>query len=103
MYKLQANGYIKRLSDGASVPNDEANSDYAAFLKWQAEGGVPEPYVPSIPVPPIDLSNMDNLDKVLKAVGLLLRQYTNALQAGTHTQKTVAQLKADFAAIYNSL
>jgi hypothetical protein len=55
------------------------------------------------PRPDMDLSNIDNLDKVLKSIGLLLRQYTNALQAGTHTQKTVAQLKSDFAQIYNNL
>jgi hypothetical protein len=53
--------------------------------------------------PSVDLSNIDNLDKVLKTIGLLLRQYTNALQAGTHSQKTVAQLKNDFAQIYSNL
>jgi hypothetical protein len=30
---------IKRLSDNAFIPMDEANSDYQAFLKYQAEGG----------------------------------------------------------------
>jgi hypothetical protein len=30
---------IKRLSDNAFIPMDEANTDYAAFLKYQAEGG----------------------------------------------------------------
>ena len=53
--------------------------------------------------PSIDLSNLDNLDKALKALGLLLRDYTNALQAGTHTQKTVVQVKADFKAKYDTL
>lgn len=53
--------------------------------------------------PPPDLSNMDNMDKVLKAFALVVRDYTNALQAGTHTQKTINQLKADFLTKYNSL
>ena len=30
---------IKRLSDGACIPFDPANTDYQAFLKYQAEGG----------------------------------------------------------------
>ena len=45
MYQLQPDTVlgkatcIKRLSDGASIPMDEANTDYQAFLKYQAEGG----------------------------------------------------------------
>jgi hypothetical protein len=34
---------IKRLSDNAFIPMDEQNSDYAEYLKWVAEGGVPLP------------------------------------------------------------
>jgi hypothetical protein len=30
---------IKRLSDNAFIPFDSANTDYQAFLKYQAEGG----------------------------------------------------------------
>jgi hypothetical protein len=49
MYKLnnnrltnEFNGVI-RLSDMAFIPNDEFNTDYEAYLKWVAEGGVPTP------------------------------------------------------------
>ena len=34
---------IKRLSDNAFIPFDEANTDYQAYLKWLDEGNEPLP------------------------------------------------------------
>jgi hypothetical protein len=49
MYKLIKNiinnniNGIKRLSDGACIPFDPANTDYQAYLKWVSEGNEPLP------------------------------------------------------------
>ena len=46
MYKLLLNSItgkedcVQRLSDNAFIPMNPDNTDYQAFLKYQAEGGV---------------------------------------------------------------
>ena len=39
MYKLQQNG-VKRLLDGASIPNASGNMDWNEYLSWVDAGGI---------------------------------------------------------------
>jgi len=44
MYQLtKENNCVKRLSDNAFIPFDEANTDYQQYLKWLEEGNTPLP------------------------------------------------------------
>lgn len=50
MYKLVTSSFgddvvIRRESDGACIPMDEANADYQEYLKWVAEGNEAEEWV----------------------------------------------------------
>jgi hypothetical protein len=53
-YQL-ATGSVVRLADSATIPNDERNSDYAAYLQWVADGNTAEPAAtPEPPAPQPD-------------------------------------------------
>jgi hypothetical protein len=48
LFKTHFNELIIRTSDNAFIPMDNDNTDYQAFLKYQAEGGV---VLPADPLP----------------------------------------------------
>lgn len=70
MYKLTNSTSILRLADSMSIPADPANTDYAAYLKWVAEGNTPEP---ADPPPPVVITSvtMRQARLALHRVGLL--------------------------------
>jgi hypothetical protein len=51
MYQLTTSTSIKRLSDGAFIPNDPGNRDYREYLEYLEAGNTPEP-APAPPPPP---------------------------------------------------
>lgn len=83
MYKLTNSSSITRLSDGASIPTDPSNTDYAAYLVWLSEGNTPTPADPIvIPVPTtismaqaqLALLAAGHLDVVEAAMGSMPRE-----------------------------
>lgn len=74
MYKLTYNSSIIRILDNVSIPPDERNSDYAAYLAWIAEGNTPEP-ADEI-VPPIQPISPRQIRMALTRAGL--RPYVEA-------------------------
>lgn len=58
---------------------------------------------PSRPGLSVDQADLDNMERSIKVVAELMRRYCNELRAGTYTNKTPAQLKADARAIWTSL
>ena len=72
-YQLTQGDSILRITDGASIPPDPANTDYAAYLAWLDAGNTPEP-APEPPAPPVLTT-----EQKLEAAGLTVAELKELL------------------------
>ena len=63
-YQLTASDLILRITDGAFIPPDPANTDYAAYKAWLDEGNTPLPAPAPEPAPEL------TTEQKLEAAGL---------------------------------
>ena len=59
-YQLTTGDTIRRIADGAFIPPDPANTDYAAYLAWVEDGNAPEPA--PVPEPAAQLTARERLE-----------------------------------------
>ena len=78
MYKLTSSTIILR-ADGANIPADSANTDYANFLAWLSEGNTPLPADPLPPPPPKQFTSLEYLDLFTESEQLAVVSATMAV------------------------
>ena len=90
-YKLLKSGVL-RLADNASIPPTMDNLDWVAYQKWLSVPNTPQPADPE--PAPVDQSDLDLIDKRMKALAMCVAQVGGI---------TPAQMKALFKQKFDSL
>ena len=94
MYKLITNSdSVIRIADGALIPADEGNKDFAAYQTWVSNGGKPEPAdEPSTEeiIAQYTAGVQKHLDDFAKT-----RNYDGILSASTYATSVVPKFKAE--------
>lgn len=102
-YKLTSTTNILRLADGALIPADLENSDYALYLKWLDAGNIPGTADPAPPPVPASISprqlrlallGMGLLDQVEQAVAAQPKAVQIAWQFATEFSRGHDELNA---------
>jgi len=75
-YQLTTGDCIKRLSDNAFIPQDPANTDYQAYLRWLEDGNTPLPADEPDPTPETEPLTAQ---QKLEAAGLTIEELKGLL------------------------
>ena len=118
MYQLKESSSITRIPDGATIPADPANRDYAEYLEWIAAGNVPEPYQPP-PTPDVTTvtklrfvewceanNRLDDLLALLNSDAILKFKWDAATAldiTNPLVQGAAQQLQLDAQAVFNEI
>lgn len=102
---LKQYGFIVFVPTGGEFVLPVADDFQLEIGKWQWTGTA---YMPFLPPPPTDAeltakALSDAEAKPYKAILLVVRQYCNALKAGTFAAKTIAEVRDDFITAWKTL
>lgn len=92
-YQLTDSTIVIRLADGASIPDDPANSDRQRYLQWLDAGGVPLP-----PEPPAPIASPASVTMRQARLELLSRELLDDVEAVITSAGRAAQIEWEYAA-----